>query len=189
MQRACWLVFLGFALLASGQTQGADEKGTVVEVDGLKSRTPADWKEEKPANKFRLKQFQIPRVEGDKEDAQLLVISLGGGAGGSAEDNVKRWKGLFTPPAGKNIDDVSKVESFKVGDVPVTYVDVQGTYKGATFEKLEPKPDYRMLAVYFDSPAAPSFGTTGPVLSAYACGLSQLRTATPPDRATPLSRA
>jgi hypothetical protein len=171
MQHCYAVILLGVAALGCitqtgiPRAKGADEKGTVVEIDGLKSTTPSSWKEETPANKLRKKQFVIPRDEHDSENAQLLVIYLGMGQGGSAEDNVQRWKGLFTPPSGKSIDDVTKVEKLKVGAVPATYVDIHGTYKGASFEKLEPKPDYRMLAVYFGSPDGPGpyfFRLVGP---------------------------
>src|SRR5262249_6614127 len=152
MKRVMGSGLLGLAavvgLLCLSELRAADEKGTVVEIDGLKSRTPAAWVEEKPTTKLRLKQFKLPKVGEDKEDAQLLVIYLDG-QGGSAEENVKRWKGQFAPPAGKSIDDVSKVEDLTVSGVKATYVDVQGTYTPPPFEKLPPKKDYRMLAVYW----------------------------------------
>src|SRR5262249_30910868 len=79
------------------------------------------------------------------------------------EENVKRWKGQFAPPAGKSIDDVSKVEDLTVSGVKATYVDVQGTYTPPPFEKLPPKKDYRMLAVYWGSKNGPYFiRLTGP---------------------------
>jgi hypothetical protein len=150
------------ALLGLGELRAADEKGTVVEIDGLKSRTPAAWVEEKPTTKLRLKQFKLPKVGEDKEDAQLLVIYLEG-SGGSAEDNVNRWKDQFIPPKGKSIDEVAKVEKLQVSGVPAVYVDIQGTYKGQAFEKAPPKPDYRMLAVYWGSKKGPYFiRLTGP---------------------------
>jgi len=66
------------------------------------------------------------------------------------------------PPEDKKIDDVSKVENFKVGNVEVTYLDVQGTYKfkERPFDpasKEELRPDYRMLGVVFESPKGPYF--------------------------------
>ncbi|HXG09577.1 MAG TPA: hypothetical protein VNK04_07290 [Gemmataceae bacterium] len=161
MKSAFWPALLGFAALAAAlglaeAKAGADDKGTVVEIDGLKSRAPAEWQEEKPTTKFRLKQFRLPKVGEDKEDAVLLVIHLEG-QGGSAEENVTRWKGMFIPPPGKSIDEASEVKKLKVSGVPVTYVDVRGTYKGAPFEKLPPKSDFRMLAVYWDSKGGPYF--------------------------------
>jgi hypothetical protein len=160
------LALLAFGALAcsSAPTESVAQegKGVVVEIDGLKSRAPADWKEEAPSNKLRAFQFRIPRAKGDKEDAELVIFFFGPGGGGGVEDNIKRWKGLFTPPEGKKIDDVSKVEKMKVGDVPVTYLDVSGTYlfKARPFDpndKGEKRPDYRLLGVVFESPKGPYF--------------------------------
>lgn len=163
MNRSVGWTLLGLGVLAvalgSAESQADDkkaDKGTVVEIDGLKSTTPASWVEEKPANRFRVKQFKLPKVGEDKEDAVMLVMHLEG-AGGNAEENVKRWKGMFTAPQGKSIDDVAKVTTFKVGNVPATYVDVAGTYTAPPFEKLPPKKDYRMLAVFWDSKTGPYF--------------------------------
>jgi hypothetical protein len=159
MKRAYRLLLPGLVIVTYG-ARAEDKKGTVVTIDGLKSTTPAVWKVEKPpkeSKKFRLHQFRVPKAGDDKEDALMLVIYLGEGSGGTAKDNVERWKGLFTPPKGKDIDDVTKVEKMKVSSVEVTYVDVRGTYNGAPFEKAKPKPNYRMLAVYFDSKTGPYF--------------------------------
>jgi hypothetical protein len=163
MRYASWFVMLAFGALAcspSGAetTAAADKKdkegkGVVVDLDGLRSRTPADWKEEAPSNRMRLAQFRLPAQKGDKEDAELVIFK---GLGGSAKQNVERWKGQFQPPEGKKIDDVSKVEEFKVSGADVTLLDVHGTYlsKNPPFApnaKVEKKPDYRMLAAQFET--------------------------------------
>src|SRR4051812_41425 len=105
MRRAALLT----ALLVAAAAGAEDKKGTVVEVDGMRSAAPAAWKEEPPANRMRYAQFKIPGPGGDGE----LVIFKG--LGGGAKSNVDRWKKQFTPPTGKTIDDVSKVEEMKVG--------------------------------------------------------------------------
>jgi hypothetical protein len=138
------------------------KKGTIVEIDDLKSVAPADWKSEEVTTKFRTHHFRIPHVADDKSDAELTIFFFGTGSGGSADANVKRWKGMFLPPEGKKIDDVAKVENFKVGNVDVTYLDVQGTYKfkERPFDpaaKEELRPDHRMLGVVFESPKGPYF--------------------------------
>ena len=139
-----------------------EKKGAVVEIDGLKSAVPADWKQEEVTSKFRSHHFRIPHVPDDKTDAEMMIFFFGAGSGGSADANVKRWKSMFIPPEGKQIDDVAKVDSFKVGNVNVTYLDVQGTYKfkERPFDpaaKEELRPDHRMLGVVFDSPNGPYF--------------------------------
>jgi hypothetical protein len=139
-----------------------EKKATIVEIDGLKSAVPADWKQEESSNKVRTHQFRIPHVADDKTDAEMVIFFFGAGSGGSADANVKRWKGMFIPPEGKQIDDVAKVDNFKVGNVNVTYLDVHGTYKfkERPFDpaaKEELRPDHRMLGVVFDSPNGPYF--------------------------------
>jgi hypothetical protein len=139
-----------------------DKKGTIVEIDGLSSPVPADWKEEEPSSKMRAYQFSVPRVKDDNANTEMIIFFFGPGGGGSADDNIKRWKGMFLPPQGKKIEDVSKVEKMKVAGVDVTYLDIQGTYKSKTppFDpkaKEELRPDYRMLAVVFASPKGPYF--------------------------------
>ena len=136
-------------------------KGTVVEIDDLKSQAPADWESVKTTDDMRVYQFRIPPVKGDKRDADLVIFYFGG-QGGTPADNVKRWKAMFDPPRGKTIDDVSKVTKMKVGSVDVTYLDVHGTYKEkfppfAPNAKVTERPDYRMLAVVFESPKGPYF--------------------------------
>jgi hypothetical protein len=149
-------------------SRAGEGKGTEVTLDNLKSRTPADWKMQQPSSKLRAYQFAVPKVGGDKEDAELLIFFFGPGGGGGVAENLKRWQGFFQPPEGKSIDDVSKVEKFNVGNVKVTYLDVQGTYlyKNPPFApnaKVERKANFRRFGVIFESPNGPYFITlTGP---------------------------
>jgi hypothetical protein len=164
MTRAGLLITIGSGILILGSgvatLQGGEGNGTVVEIDGLKSRTPANWVAEK-ASKLRVAQFRVPKVGNDKADAEVVIFYFEG-QGGGVEANVKRWKDMFFPPRGKTIDDVATVEKLKVADVPVTYLDVHGTfkYKKAPFipdSEAELRPDYRMLAAYFGSKNGPYF--------------------------------
>ncbi len=166
MKRLLWLVVAGLAIAQTAA--GGNDKGTVVTLDGLKSRTPASWKKFPPANRMRAYQFQVPRADGDKTDADLVIFFFGTGSGGSAEDNLKRWKSQFRPPQGKTIEQASQVDKLKVGAVNLTYLDIQGTYleKFPPFDpnaKIITRKNYRSLSVYFDSPNGPYFiRLTGP---------------------------
>jgi hypothetical protein len=168
MKRAWWLLLLGVGLLAwAPGAARADEKkgdkGTVVEIDGFKAKVPGTWKEqeltEQQRNFGRIAQFTIPKAKDDKHDGEMYVFHFKGG-GGDAKANIDRWKGQFTAPEGKKVE--TKVEDMKVGDTPVTYVDVQGTYKykKAPFdpnEKEELRPDYRLIGVIFESKGGPYY--------------------------------
>ena len=116
MRRAAVLL-LGLSVL----TVRADDKGTDVSFDGLKSATPAGWKEETPSNRLRWMQFRVPKAKDDEANGELYITK---GITGSKDDNLKRWKGQFLPPEGKKIDDVTKVEEFKVAGCEVLYVDM-----------------------------------------------------------------
>jgi hypothetical protein len=150
------LVTLGTAL----PVRAAD--GTSVEIDGLKSTAPASWKKEEPTEQqrqFRKVQFRVPKEGGDPDDAEVIVFFFGPGGGGGKQANLERWKGLFKPPAGEK----SKVDDFKVGDVPVTQIDISGTYLSRVGgplnpnAKVEEKAEYRMVSVIFESKNGPYF--------------------------------
>jgi hypothetical protein len=142
---------------------GGDDKGTVVELGKLKSTTPADWVKEKPSSNLRLAQFRVPHAENDPSDAELVIFYFGQGGGGGVDANVKRWKDKFIAPKGKTIDDVTKIDKFKVSDREVVLVDISGTYlfqsPGKADTKKEQRPDHRMLAVILDTAEGPYFIT------------------------------
>src|SRR6266852_5952262 len=116
MKNARWLLLAGgvVALCLGSVDSGAGQekqrqkaKGTLVKLDSLESRVPADWQEEPPARRERVKQFRLSPINDDKDNVEVVIYYFEGGAG-SVEDNLKRWKGSFVPPEGKKIDDVAK---------------------------------------------------------------------------------
>jgi hypothetical protein len=167
MKYSLWLVVAAVASLCASGTH-AGGKSDVVTLDGLKSKVPASWKSQKPSNKFRAYQFLVPKAEGDKKDAELVIFYFGEGSGGTVQDNLKRWKSQFQAPEGKTIDDVSTVKTMKVGNVELTYLDIHGTYlyKFPPFDpnaKVMRLQNYRNLSVYWASEKGPYFiRLTGP---------------------------
>lgn len=149
------LLVLG-VLLSCSVTAGAqqDKKkaaptDSVVDIDGLKSKAPVEWKREKPSNLLRSYQFRIPKTEGDKDDAELGILP---NITGEDEDNVVRYQNTFLKEGRE-----AKVERFTVGKLKLTYVDVAGTYlkKQRPIDpdsKAVPTPNYRMFAVLFVTP-------------------------------------
>lgn len=154
MRRYCGLAtgpLIAAVLFAAASRTDAAENGTVVELGHLKSRTPATWKEGAASNRMRLAQFILPKAEGDKYDAEVVIFQ---GISGSAKENIDRWKGQFNPPQGQSINDAAKVSETKVADADVAVLDVRGTYKfkAQPFNpnaKEELRPDYRMVGVVF----------------------------------------
>lgn len=161
LQRAMRTMVITMALgvvILSGRAGAQDKKkddlkSMTVDIDGLKSEAPKDWKREKPANLLRSYQFRLPKADGDKEDADLGILP---DVTGKDEDNIARWKKMFLPVDGKTIDETSKLEKLKVGDAKLTYLDVQGTYLKKQ-RPLDPDfkamkmPNYRMFSVLFET--------------------------------------
>jgi hypothetical protein len=144
-----------------------DAGGETVKLGGLTSKTPAGWQKQKPSSSLRMLQMSVPKAEGDMEDAELAIFYFQGG-GGNTEDNLRRWKSQFIAPKGKTIDDVSKLEKYKVGKVAdVVCLDVSGTYlyknPKAPNAKEERKENFRRFNVILDTDKDTYFITlTGP---------------------------
>lgn len=127
-----------------------DKKGTKVTLDGLSSTTPAGWVKEKPANTMRFLQFRLPKAKGDPADAELVINK---GLGGSAKDNIKRWRDQFAAPKGKKV--VAKEEKIKIGGHDALMLDIQGDFTPPTFRpgvKAKTYPGYRMIGIQWEGP-------------------------------------
>src|SRR6478752_810995 len=102
------------AVLAYGLTAD-DKKGVAVEWGGVKSTTPAGWKEETPSNKMRLAQFKLEKEKGDPEDAELALFASPGG--GTVEQNLERQVKKFELAK----DAKPAVSKIKIGKDEATY--------------------------------------------------------------------
>ncbi len=148
------------SMLISGAARADDTRRTEVDLGGFKSAAPADWQPMKTTSEMRAYQFKVPAKQGNK-NAELTIFHFRGGAG-SADANVRRWKGLFQPPEGKTIDEVAKTHTLKLaeGKVKGTYLDIHGTYHTPVFgpgQKSEALPHTRMLAVVFETDNGPYY--------------------------------
>jgi hypothetical protein len=157
MQFTPWsVVFSLIALVVScspATSSAADEKEkqekTVVELgEGkLTITAPAEWKKVQPKSRIIEYEFATKSATGDKEAGRVTIM----GAGGSVEDNIKRWIGQFSQADGSDTKDKAKVEKKTIGASEVHFVDLSGTYKdmpAGPFAggKAIDRPDYRMLA-------------------------------------------
>ncbi|QEL17363.1 hypothetical protein [Limnoglobus roseus] len=145
-----------FLLAVAGFAPAADGKGTTVELAGMKSTTPADWKEEAPSNSMRLTQFKLPKADGDAADAELAIFFFKGGGAGALDANLKRQTAKFEPAAGKDKVEEAIDKDFKVGTLKATYQDVKGTFlfKAAPFDpnsKVTKKEGFRQIYVIFET--------------------------------------
>jgi hypothetical protein len=160
MRPALGCVVLAWGVVACGATwaegeaksKAAKDKGVLVDLDGLQAQTPGDWKEEPPANRMRYMQFILPAAKGDKVNGEIIIFK---DLGGSARDNVERWKKQFVGEGDKEAE--ASVKEITLGGRKATLLDIRGTYlfKTRPFDpndKGEKRPDYRMLAIHFEGP-------------------------------------
>ena len=132
---------------------------------GLTFTTPEGWRQTSSATAMRVAEFTLPRAPGDVEDATLIVYYFGG-QGGSVDANIQRWVGQIQQADGKLPSGAAKKQSRTVNGLPVTLVDVSGTY----LAEMSPgaanrnnKPHFRLRAGVVETPKGPYFiKLTGP---------------------------
>ena len=132
---------------------------------GLRFAAPAGWEPQTPTSSMRKAQYRLPRADGDAEDAEMVVFYFGGGGGGT-QANIDRWIGQFQKADGSPAGDSAKVTKRTPRGIPLSVVDVSGTYTGAggPMGGGAPKPGFRMLAAVAEASDGPwFFKLTGPV--------------------------
>ena len=120
----------------------------------LKFKVPPGWVEEERTSSMRVAQYRLPKVEGDSEDASLVLYYFGQGQGGSTTANIDRWISQMkqadgTPAKG------AKDERLVGNGLKVTMVDVSGTYVAETAPgsgSFHNKPAYRLRAAVVETP-------------------------------------
>lgn len=128
-------------------------------ASGLTWTAPASWKAQ-PAKPMRAATYAIPAAPGDSEGGECVVYYFGPGQGGSVEANVDRWIKQFQAPGGGPADKLAKRGEKSAGGIPVTTLDLTGTYLFKPFPmapQATPKPGYRMLAAIAQGNDAPVF--------------------------------
>jgi len=114
-----------------------------------------DWVAEKPSSSMRVAQYKLPKVEGDREDASLVLYYFGATQGGTAQANIDRWISQMQQPDGSSSKDKAKSESVTINGLKVTTVDVSGTYTAemapgsGTFHN---DTNYRLRAAVIETP-------------------------------------
>jgi len=141
-------------------------KGKTMEAGGVAWTVPAGWTEDGP-RQMRVATYKIAAASGDKEGAEVGVFYFGAGQGGGVQANVDRWLGQFKKPDGSPAAPTAKVEKRSVNGIPMTGVDVKGTYAGAGAMMGggggTARPGYRMMAAIAEGPdGAVFFKLTGP---------------------------
>ncbi len=94
----------------------------------LHFKAPDAWVTEKPSSSMRVGQYKLPKAEGDKEDASLVLYYFGATQGGTAQANIDRWIGQMQQPDGSDSKSKAKTDSLTINGLKVNTVDVTGTY-------------------------------------------------------------
>jgi hypothetical protein len=121
----------------------------------LHFKAPDGWTTEKSSSSMRVAQYKLPKVEGDKEDASLVLYYFGSTQGGTAQANIDRWIGQMQQTDGSDSKSKAKTDSLTVNGLKVTTVDVTGTYTAemapgsGTFHNDE---NYRLRAAVIETP-------------------------------------
>jgi hypothetical protein len=94
----------------------------------LRYKAPEGWVKEQPSSAMRVAQYKLPKAEGDREDAALVVYFFGATQGGTIQANIDRWISQIQQPDGSSSKDKAKTETTTINGLKVTMVDVAGTY-------------------------------------------------------------
>ena len=112
----------------SSNSQSNSAQSTTNASGELRYTAPEGWVREQPTSAMRVAQYKLPKVEGDSEDAALVVYFFGATQGGSVQANIDRWTSQMQQPDGSAAKDKAKTEALTVNGLKVTTVDVSGTY-------------------------------------------------------------
>lgn len=158
-------VFAVLALATAATAALADSAG------GLKWSVPPAWKSQ-PQRPMRAATYTAPRAPKDREDGECAVFYFGPGQGGGVDANLKRWIGQFDAPGGGPADKLARISRSTVNALPVTRIDLAGTYKPAGGPMMQPtsaKPGFRLLGAIVEGPqGAVFFKFTAPAATAGA---------------------
>lgn len=152
---------------APGEGHGADSMPT--EDPGSQAPIPnkapkfaalPGWVSEPPKSNMRVAQYVLPKVEGDPQDATLVVYYFDG-QGGTVEANFSRWCGQFTAADGSPATcDGAKKALQEYSGVQVHLLDISGSYnaedmsnQGTTIKG----ENWRLLAAVMKSNPGPYF--------------------------------
>jgi hypothetical protein len=147
------------------QPPRAQQQGAATEAGGVTWTAPSGW-EVQGARPMRVATYRIAPTKGDTDAAELAIFYFGSGQGGAVDANVKRWLGQFQKADGSPVtekDSRPKKDTFN--GLPVTTVDVKGTYTGGgpMMGPSTPKSGYRLLGGIVEGPeGAIFFKLTGP---------------------------
>jgi hypothetical protein len=121
---------------------------------GLQMFPHEEWLASEPSGPMRKAQYVLPRVDGDTQDATLVVYHFGA-SGGTKEANLERWAAQFEQPDGRPSSAVLRSSTRKVDGLDVLDVELSGTYVAETSPGSGVRvheEGWRLLASIVDTP-------------------------------------
>ena len=85
----------------------------------LKYVAPAGWTSKPPASSSRTAEWMLPKADGDKDDASLVIYFFGAATGGSVQANVDRWVNQMSQPDGQPSKNVAKTSTATVNGLKI----------------------------------------------------------------------
>lgn len=125
----------------------------------LKYDVPEGWVSKPPSSRMRLADLVLPKVDGDPEDA-TLVITFFGGQGGTVQANFDRWLTQMDQPDGRTSKDVAKTSTLKTHNLTLSIMDLSGTLvaeKAPGSAERYNKPGFHLRAAVSEGPGGPYF--------------------------------
>lgn len=140
-----------------GSTAVTSQQSTPTQTSSgeLKFKAPDGWTVEKATSSMRVAQYKLPKAEGDKDDASLVLYYFGATQGGSAQANIDRWIGQMQQPDGSDSKSKAKTESITVNGLKVSTVDVSGVYTAEMApgsQTFHNDASYRLRAAVIETP-------------------------------------
>jgi len=127
-------------------------------VAGMTFASPKEFISVKPKSFMRKAQLMVGV---DAAEGEIVFFHFGPRGGGGVQANVDRWFGQFTEPKAQI---KPKTEKAKAGEIAVTFVSAEGTFKaGPPRGPVEEKPDYALLGAIIEGKEGAIFAKfTGP---------------------------
>lgn len=123
---------------ASGMADEISGQVKMITVGGLEFRHPTAWQAAPGENKMRAASLLVAPDAGQGETTCVFLT----GIGGSAEDNVERWKKGVTE-SGSSVPVEAKVQKRTLpGGIKVTTVYSEGTYSSMASGAPKPQPGF-----------------------------------------------
>jgi hypothetical protein len=121
----------------------------------LRYTAPEGWVKEQPTSAMRVAQYKLPKADGDKEDASLVIYFFGATQGGATQANIDRWISQIQQPDGSSSKDKARTETTTINGLKVTTVDVTGTYTAEMAPgsgTMHNDANYRLRAAVIETP-------------------------------------